>query len=101
MKEKTIKILLLIGVVLILVLFAFIIAPDAAEPKPSEILNCQHPEGYEYTCYDKKECDQYLEGYSAVLSDKIYWQKDPHPVVWMNLYMDYSGLLLVGKIYIH
>ena len=98
MKEKTMKALLIIGAVLIWVLFVLIHTSHAAEPKPSEILNCNDRQGYEYVCYSPDECKEYLGGYSAVLSEKIYTEKDPHPIVWMNLYYEHTGLLLLGKI---
>lgn len=99
MKEnKSLRVLLLIGVVLIWVLFAMLATSYAAELKPSEILDCKHPQGYEYICYSDDECKEYLSGYSGVLSEKIYTEKDPHPIVWMNLYYEHTGLLLLGKI---
>jgi hypothetical protein len=79
--------------------------PADTPPRPSEILDCENPEGREYVCYSDNGCIDYLKGYSALLTMKY---SEPHefhglgeaqerPVVHINLYWDHKRLLMLGR----
>jgi len=73
-------------------------------PKASEILNCERPEGYEYICYNDKECGEYFAAYSAVITERYEGQKygfytdtGDHQVVHMNLFLDHKQYSIIGR----
>lgn len=89
----------------LMVLLSLFIIGCASLPRPSEILDCDVPAGREYVCYSDKECSEYLEGYSAIMTMKTcdfgdcngWGQGEEHPVVYLNLFYDHKSRLLLGR----
>ena len=74
-------------------------------PEPHDLLSCEQPEGYEYVCYDRSECENYMEGYWYVVYERFNSQQNgwfldngPVQIVYMNLFIDEYGYTMLGRI---
>lgn len=65
---------------------------------------CMNPEGYEYICYNDKECNQYVKGYAGILYERLrsgmYDKEDgkQKTTVPINLFYDHLGMSMIGTL---
>lgn len=86
---------------LVALLCVFVGTAFGQEKDPAKVLRCDRPEAYEKVCYNDAECIDYLRGYSAVITMKMYNYKGWYPdVVYtfnLNLFEEHRGLYLIVR----
>lgn len=85
-------------------LFTFVGCAHAEYKRPSSFLSCTQPEGYEYVCYNEKQCLDYLKAYGGMVRYKFEeqkngWWKDYKVMkVYINLFLDHINTYMIGLI---
>lgn len=83
-----------------------IIGCSATQVKPTATvsMDCMHPAGYEYICYDNDECNDYIRGYAGIIYErfrsKMYDKEDgkEKTTVAINLFYDHLGMSMIGTL---
>lgn len=95
------KKLLMLGVFLLVSCMSYH-APGRVEP---DEINCKHPKGWEYICYNSAECLSYMRGYGAMMKERFMaqehgWFVKGNPdvqTIYVNLFFDHKGFSIIGK----
>ena len=95
----------LVGISALLLLGCASLPNLNTRPEAHNLLSCEHPEGYEYVCYNEAECQNYMEGYWGVVYERFNAQKNgffldqgPVQTVYINLFIDYHSYTMLGRI---
>lgn len=93
--------------VLVILTFLLILASCATiqAQRPSDVVSCAEPEGYEYVCRSDSECMDYMKGYGGVVRNRFRAQEHSgwYPdvtvhVVPIHLFVDHRSIYFIGRI---